>query len=420
MNKSNFKYISSSDIEYQIANLRQITFEITDACNLNCFYCGYGKFYSDYDKRENKNLEVEKALILLDYLSVLWQSNKNNSSLRDIYIGFYGGEPLLNIPFIKQIIAYLEQLKISTRKFTYTMTSNAILLDKYMDFLVEHRFNLLISLDGNKENHAYRVDYMGNNSFDRVIKNIRLLQKTHPEYFDQCVNFNAVLHNKNSYESVYRFIKDEFNKIPTITELNDMGIREDMKSEFKVIYRNTQTSLMQSEHYEEINKDMFIKSGDYQSLTTFLHQYNPCVFKDYNELLYGKNDKQIKCPTGTCYPFSRKMFVTVNGKILPCERIGQQYYMGKITDTLQIDLDFETIAEKHNTYLKKVSSQCVSCENQKTCIQCVYNLENLENYPICHGYMDKEEFEKYVQTQFYFLEKHPEDYYKIMQEVFVK
>ena len=49
-------YISSEDIRYQLANLRQITFEVTDACNLKCKYCGYGYFYYDHHKRENKKI----------------------------------------------------------------------------------------------------------------------------------------------------------------------------------------------------------------------------------------------------------------------------------------------------------------------------------------------------------------------------
>ncbi len=43
--------ISHKDIEYNLINLKQITFEITDDCNLVCKYCGYGDLYYGYDKR---------------------------------------------------------------------------------------------------------------------------------------------------------------------------------------------------------------------------------------------------------------------------------------------------------------------------------------------------------------------------------
>ncbi len=53
-------------IKKQLANLRQVTFEVTDACNLSCEYCGYGKFYEDFDKRNDKFLSFSAAKKLLE------------------------------------------------------------------------------------------------------------------------------------------------------------------------------------------------------------------------------------------------------------------------------------------------------------------------------------------------------------------
>lgn len=69
------------------------------------------------------------------------------------------GEPLLNPQFIKEVISYLQERK-SSLKFSYTMTTNGISLDKYIDYLIEKGFDLLISLEGN----SYRV-YKNGTSF---------------------------------------------------------------------------------------------------------------------------------------------------------------------------------------------------------------------------------------------------------------
>jgi len=156
------------------------------------------------------------------------------------------------------------------RHFTFSMTTNALLLHKYMDFLVEHNFNLLISLDGNKENTSYRINPKGKPAFDKIVSNVNLLRGKYPDYFEKRVNFNAVLHNRNSIESIYRFFKENYNKIPSIGELNNMGIRTEMQETFMKTYRNSEESLHQSKHYEAIEKDMFIKSENYRSLTTYL------------------------------------------------------------------------------------------------------------------------------------------------------
>ena len=415
------QYLSANDVKYHFANTPQITFEITDACNLKCTYCGYGQFYSDYDTRENKRLPAEKAIILLDYLHQLWTSSLNASINRNTYISFYGGEPLLNMPFIQTIVDYVEnRLPSRLRHFTFTMTTNALLLHKYMDYLVEHNFNLLISLDGNKENTSYRIDSKGNPSFDKIVSNVNLLQEKYPDYFENRVNFNAVLHNRNSVESIYRFFKENYNKIPSIGELNDMGIRPEMQETFMKTYRNSEESLQQSEHYDEIERDMFIQAGSYRSVSTYLLQYSDFVYKDYNELLLGKDYPKRIIPTGTCPPFSKKVYVTVNGKLLTCERIGHQFALGEVTDA-EVKLDFEAIAQKYNRYYAKLDKQCKACYNKKTCVQCIYNLPDIDKPAVtCHGFMSKKDFEDYRNAQLSFLANHPEDYHRIMTEIIVK
>lgn len=40
-----YRKISHLDIEYSLANLKQLVFEVTDACNLRCKYCAYADLY---------------------------------------------------------------------------------------------------------------------------------------------------------------------------------------------------------------------------------------------------------------------------------------------------------------------------------------------------------------------------------------
>ena len=410
-------YITTDDIKHQLANLKQLTFEVTDACNLHCKYCAYGELYNDYDQRENKTISTSASIKLIDYLVAFWNSNKNISASHNVYISFYGGEPLLNMPFIETIVEYVEQLQCPHRHFTFSMTTNAILLERYMDYLVAHNFSLLISLDGNKYNTSYRVNNAGNPAFPQIIKNINALRDKYPDYFKQSVNFNSVLHNRNTVGEIYSFFKTEYDKIPSIGELNNMGIQPDKIELFQKTYRNADESLHQAENYEEIEKEMFLKTSTYRSVTNFIHQHSGFVFRSYTDLLLGKPKKTI--PTGTCIPFGRKLFVTVNGKIIPCERIGQQFALGKLSPELGVELDFEEIANKYNRYFSKLEKQCSCCYKSEGCIQCIFNLNHLDESPVCHGFMDKRTFEVYKMRQMDFLREHPEEYYRIMEEVII-
>lgn len=410
-------YISGDDIQYQLSNLRQLTFEVTDACNLCCNYCAYGDFYNDYDKREDKKFNLSAAINLIDYLVVLWNSNQNMSTNRSVYISFYGGEPLLNMTFIEAIVDYVENLQCEHCRFIFSMTTNALLLGRYMSFLVKHNFNLLISLDGDEHNTSYRVNKAGMPAYNSIIRNVDMLRKKHPDYFEKNVNFNAVLHNRNSVGEIYKFFKDRYNKIPSIGELNNMGIHPDKIKLFRNTYRNANESLHQSENYEEIEQDMFLKSASYQTLTAFIHQYSGFVFRNYTDLLFGKPKKTI--PTGTCIPFSRKMFITVNGKIMPCERIGQQFALGRVTSS-GVELDLDAISDKYNAYFTKLERQCSKCYKADSCIQCIFNLNDLEGSPVCYGFTTEQAFVAYKERQMEFMRKHPEAYYRIMEKVIVE
>ena len=412
------EYISTDNIRHQLANLKQLTFEVTDACNLQCKYCAYGEFYNDYDKRENKQLSISAAVNLIDYLVAIWNSEQNVSSNQNVFISFYGGEPLLNMRFIKAIVHYVENLQCPRRAFTFSMTTNAILLERNMDYLVQHGFNLLISLDGNEYNTSYRIKKFGKPAYSDIIKNVNALREKYPDFFEQKVDFNAVLHNRNSVGDIYDFFKNQYNKTPSIGELNNVGIRPDKVVLFRKTYRNSQESLHQSENYEKIEQDMFMKSGTYQTVTTFIHQYSNFVFRNYTDLLLGKPKKAI--PTGTCFPFGKKMFVTVSGKILPCERIGQQFALGKTTIKTGVELDIEAIASHYNNYYRKLEQQCSKCYLSDACIQCIFNLYDLEGTPICHGFTNEQAFEKYKARQLDFLRKHPEEYYRLMEEVIIR
>lgn len=78
------------------------------------------------------------------------------------------------------------------------------------------------------------------------------------------------MHNKNSVEGIYEFFKAKYNKIPRIGELNTTGIRKDKIKEFYQAYRSTAQSLRQAEHYDEIERELFMESVNYKSLALFL------------------------------------------------------------------------------------------------------------------------------------------------------
>ena len=66
----------------------------------------------------------------------------------ELTLSFYGGEPLRNFSFISEIVTYAKAIKPEKLKLRFSMTTNGLLLKKYMGFLAENEFELSISLDG--------------------------------------------------------------------------------------------------------------------------------------------------------------------------------------------------------------------------------------------------------------------------------
>ncbi|MDI9646247.1 MAG: TIGR04084 family radical SAM/SPASM domain-containing protein [Archaeoglobales archaeon] len=121
---------------------------VTPRCNSNCIYCG------GFDKDAMPE-EIQYSLDDLKYFIDSVMKDKNPS------IAFYGGEPLLEIEKIKNIMD-----KIHAEH--YILQTNGLLLDKVDRDYLERFSTILISFDGRKETHEF---YRGN--YTKVLENVR-------------------------------------------------------------------------------------------------------------------------------------------------------------------------------------------------------------------------------------------------------
>lgn len=408
--------INEDIVKQQLANLKQLTFEVTDKCNLNCTYCAYGHLYGDYDQRESSYLSFEDAKKIIDYLVSYFNSELNKSSNSTFYISFYGGEPLLGFNFIKQVVSYVSKLRIN-RTIKFSMTTNALLLEKYIDYLVVQNFNLLISLDGDEQGNSYRVFHNGKPAYKNIISNIEFVYNKYPQYFKSNVNFNTVLSNRNDESSIISFFKNKFNKTSTISPLNNSGIREEAKDEFNAMFRNiNEYKLAKNEDFQTIKKDLFLSLPSFSMVSTFLLRNSNNYISSVPELFYGEQFNKI-LPTGTCIPFSKKMFITVNKKIMICERIGHEYYSGVIDD--DVLLDFEKIVNEYNKRIEKIENQCQKCFINENCSQCMFYIDKLDDNPVCKSFVNKKDYLNYLSNIFSYMEENQQDINKINNEVII-
>ncbi len=407
-------YLTAKQIELSIANTPQVVFETTDACNLACKYCLYGDLYATYGERLNRYLDPADAIVLLRYLKALWDKSRNYTVEKHLFLSFYGGEPLLNIRFIETIVEYaMNHLVKEGLKVTFTMTTNGILLDQHIDFLVRYNFKILVSLDGNEYNNSYRVDKLGNPSFNRLDSILEAIKQDYPHFFKNNISFNSVLHDRNSTESIIQFIKGKYDKIPSIGELNQSGVLDQSAARFKRMYRSMGGVAEDFNGLSYSSRMLGLTSGSARQAYHYLRSYSGMFYDDYVDLLNTK--ERALLPTGTCIPFSRKVFLTVGGELLPCERISHDYILGRIRAG-KVVLDFQHCADVYNRKVSAMVKLCEKCSNKRGCVQCVFCLLDEEQGRRCGGFMTESQFCKYELEMKQFISANPELFMSIINE----
>lgn len=382
-------------------NVNHLIFEVTDKCNLQCVYCAYGECYFSYDRRNCKNLDFSRAKILLDYFIPIWQKKIQEGIQLNITISFYGGEPLLNIKFITQIVNYCESLGFNKDFFKFSMTTNGILIKKNQKFLIDKNFQIAVSLDGDKTNHSFRINKNGENSFDEVITNLELLQEVHPDYFEKNISFIAVMHKRNSFEETLSFIKNKFNKLPSITPL----LRDDILAEKKSFFENSINRDFTDDISVEILKNFTDKELRKYDVYSFVRKNARHYFNHYHDI-YHAAKSIVTTSTGTCIPFTHRVYLNTNGKILPCERIHVQHTLGEVSKSKGIVLDFDAIAKYFNDTVLTFREHCKICYNRKTCEICAFKYSGEP----CEKFMDKTKFSKTMFSNLTLIEAYPHTY----------
>ena len=411
-----FRMLEASMIKDNIVNTQQIVFEVTDSCNLKCTYCALGELYEGFDERNGKKINTRYAINLLKYIFNLKPKNTNNK----MFISFYGGEALLNMNFIKKIVKAVDVLNAEKGiQIQYSMTTNATLLHKYIDFLVVNNFVLLISLDGNEKNNSYRVFVKNKeNSFQNIVDNLDMIKRDYPDYFYTHINFNSVLHDRNSIKKIYEFIFMRYNIIPRISELNLRNVKLENRAIVERMYNNKRKNedVFQKERSDLLNIT-HSELSSYKELINFLkYQSVNCYMSNINSLLPADR-KQL--PTGTCTPFSKKIFLTNQNRLLPCEKISYKYSMGKVSEKIEINIT--EIAKQYNQYYEHIKKICQTCYAYRFCGACLLQMENIEDIGtkefMCKRYKDLNSFKMTLRHIFSFLEMYPDDFSEILENV---
>lgn len=249
-------------------------------------------------------------------------------------IVFYGGEPLLQIEKIKQIMDEFPNTK-------FCMQTNAKLLNELPKEYMNRFSRILVSLDGTEE----RTDYnRGEGTYIKVIENLKLIRKNN--FKGEIVARMAISGFPDIFEQVKHLLT--INEIDSVHWQLDMGF-------YKFDFDNEKISKFVEEYNKSITKliDFWIenmKNGKVLKIYPFLGIF---------ESLYYNKSSKLRCGAGY-----QGFAITTKGDIVPCPIMNniKTFYLGNLNSKIS---DLKEIS---------VESPCTECSYLNICGgRCLYS-----------------------------------------------
>ena len=161
--------VNPNRVKVEAYPLSTLVLNVNTGCNLGCTYC-YKEDLATPARGEKMNFDTASRSVEL----LLTQAEERSR----VGIVFFGGEPLTNMPLIRQVVEYAERRGQEQNKLVdFSLTTNATMLTpEIVDYFNEHRFGISVSIDGPKVIHdRNRRTVGGRGTYDVVARKVRML-----------------------------------------------------------------------------------------------------------------------------------------------------------------------------------------------------------------------------------------------------
>ena len=336
----------------------QLILELTGACNLRCKYCIYGAEETGFRGFNSESMTEEIIRAAIDYM--------NEHAAEEVYITFYGGEPLIRFDLMKYAIEYAKE-KITNKEVHFGFTTNMTLMTREIaEYLVQiPNMSMICSIDGPEDvQNAARVYANGKGTYQDVIKGLGYLREAIANSDNDTFNisFNAVYIVPHSKEKLRR-IDEMFKDLCNITE----------DAHYTISYPTSgtvPTELNAAYPPEEGNtmwEWMCDMAKECDSIDVLKH-------KGITEALSTIHDRHLTMQAMTeipmnacCVPGARRLYIDTKGNMYVCERINKSPMIGNIVQGIDMDTIFEKYFYEYST---KSIEHCKNCWAVKMCPFC--------------------------------------------------
>jgi len=152
-------------------DVRNLVLWLTEECVLRCSYC--------FVEKRPRRLSFEVGKQAIDFLL---NPNVSGTS-KQLRVGFFGGEPLLEFPLMRRIVEYATKAaRRSNKRISFGITTNGVLLSEdVLRYLGERNIGVLFSIDGTPETMgSQRMFPDGRNSYSAATRHLKGLFRIQP------------------------------------------------------------------------------------------------------------------------------------------------------------------------------------------------------------------------------------------------
>jgi uncharacterized protein len=343
-----------------------VILNVTENCNNRCSYC---KFSGAYKHARLHNERTMSTAVALDAIRFMFARSRYLVTRTDehLSIGFYGGEPLLAFPLIKECVQFArdEHPDLMSR-LTFAMTTNLMVVDQaILDFLIDTDVSILVSLDGPQHLHdRYRHTAGGQGTFVRVLENLRYLRAKSERYYNTRVGFSVVMAPPYDLEAVVRFFATEGLTTERRVTLN--FVDGDDTTFFTDFCGGDNGERAAGEQLDRLRAEYEsrLESGLRDGMGIVLDR----LFGDRVKDIYNRPLLPLPpaiYPNGICIPGFTRVLVGPDGEIYVCEKVGYDLPIGSI----RTGFDLDAIMAAVQKYIS-ISESCSSCWAVRFCKMC--------------------------------------------------
>lgn len=331
----------------ELNNIESFTIGVTEKCNLRCTYCCYSGIYPEHRCHDNNNLKVSDIPNIISFI-------ENTVKSDTFSVEFYGGESLLEYGWIKAFVIQISET-LPQKKIQFELSTNGILLnDSVVDWLVQNKFHLFISIDGiGKYHDLCRKDVGGHGTFAKVHSNLKHIKTNYPEFWKSNLDLMMTLSDISLLPEISReWSKSELfmDKIPIrISEVSNIYNSDTTKIDYDV----------EKKKYLELVKYR-IENSNEPLMEAF---FNIWLAEWINRPIFEINYAQ-EYPT--CLPLNKKLYIDARGNVGICERISDYLRIGNIID----GLNYESINETVSKTASFIDANCSTCTSARICDIC--------------------------------------------------